>query len=209
MFEKDYREAGKRGQNAYKLMLEEAQTVKPGADGLFFIPWVYGERGHLGIDHYARGAFIGLSSNHKKAHMIRAVLEGVTYQFRWMVEALEDIGLNHDALIMIGGGSTNPFWTQIMSDILGRELHIPEKPQEVGSIGVIHTSASAIGIHTNLLSMESLLRFEKMVRPTEGKLRDRYEVNYQEYRRICDDQIAIYRRMYQIERGLSDAEGIE
>ena len=67
----------KSGTSPYQILDDMASEIEPGSDKLLFFPWLSGERGHLGVSHDAKGAFVGLSFGHGKAHMSRAIMEGV------------------------------------------------------------------------------------------------------------------------------------
>lgn len=91
------------------------------------------------LDHYARGAWVGISLGHNRARFARALIEGVAFHLRWIIDALERQDLAVGTLNAIGGGVTSPVWTQIMSDITGRELRVLKHPLEAGAIGAALT----------------------------------------------------------------------
>jgi len=80
-----------------------AASVPPGSGRLIFLPWLSGEHAPV-LDHYARGGYVGLTMSHNKAHMTRAVMEGVAYHTRWICEAMEKTGFRIDGFIGILGG---------------------------------------------------------------------------------------------------------
>ena len=88
----------------YKILDKLAATVKPGAEGLIFTPWMFGERCPLDDDHVRAGLFnVGL--NHSREHIVRAVLEGIAFNTRWAMETLENLYEKVDQLNIIGGGA--------------------------------------------------------------------------------------------------------
>jgi xylulokinase len=102
----------------YEALTAAAAGVGPGAGGLFFLPYLLGERTpHM--DNDARAAFVGLSLRHGRPELTRAVLEGVAFAFRDGVEVLRELGLPAETLRLGGGGSRSPLWRQIMADVLG------------------------------------------------------------------------------------------
>jgi xylulokinase len=106
---------------AYDEMMSAAAMVAPGAEGLLFLPYLTGERTpHL--DPLARGAFVGLTARHGAAHMIRAVLEGVTFSLRDGLEIMRDLELPISQVRATGGGARSPLWRQIQADIYGTEV---------------------------------------------------------------------------------------
>lgn len=103
-------------------VLAHAATASPGSLGLIFLPYLAGERAPL-WDTEARGVLFGLSSDHSVAHEARAVLEGVAFSARHLLEILERAaGLYVDALASSGGGARSDLWCQIKANVLNREI---------------------------------------------------------------------------------------
>jgi xylulokinase len=99
-------------------LVEEAATAPPGSDGLLFLPYLTGERTPY-ADPLARGAFIGLTINHERRHLIRAVLEGVAFGLRDCLELMRSIGVTvADQIRATGGGSASSVWRQILADVM-------------------------------------------------------------------------------------------
>jgi xylulokinase len=114
-------EAARSGQDAYDLLTQSAATAPPGSEGLFFLPYLTGER-TPNPDPDARGAFVGLTVRHTKAHLTRSVLEGVSYGLRDSLELMRDLGLNVTQLRASGGGIKSAFWRQMLADVFGTEI---------------------------------------------------------------------------------------
>ena len=96
----------------------EAGTVPPGADGVTFLPYLQGERTpHRNAS--ARGAFLGLSLAHSRAHMTRAVLEGIAFALRDSLSILQELGLSPSHLLLTGGGAKSPFIRRLQADVYG------------------------------------------------------------------------------------------
>lgn len=102
-------------------MLEAAAATPPGAAGLFFLPYLAGERCPYWNDAL-RGSFYGLTLTHQKAHMARAVLEGVAYSLRHLLEIAEEVGAPIHELALAGGGATVSVWPQIIADVCQRPV---------------------------------------------------------------------------------------
>lgn len=121
--------------------LQAAATVSPGADGLLFHPFLAGERSPHWNDRL-RGTFLGLRANHTRAHLIRAVLEGVAYSVR---ECLEAIGSCDPGVVrLIGGGAKSEVWRQVLSDVLRLPLQVPEHSD--ASVGACMIASVASGL---------------------------------------------------------------
>ncbi len=107
---------------SFEALLGEARNVPAGSDGLFFLPYLTGERTPH-PDPLARGAWVGLTSRHTRGHLTRAVLEGVAYGLRDNFTLIGQAGLGQIRQVRIsGGGARSMLWRQIMADVLGAEL---------------------------------------------------------------------------------------
>ena len=107
--------AAASGRDAYAYITEAAERVPPGAEGLVFLPYLTGERTpHK--DPYAKAAFIGLSLRHSKAHMARAVLEGVAFGMRDSLDIMREMGIPLKVSRVSGGGARSALWRQILAD---------------------------------------------------------------------------------------------
>ncbi len=114
--------AKQRGEDPYFLLTDEAALAGPGAEGLFFLPYLTGERTpHFDPD--AKGAWVGLTVRHGRAHLIRSVLEGATFAMRDSLELIREMGVAIEQVRVSGGGARNPLWRQIQADIYGCDVH--------------------------------------------------------------------------------------
>ena len=102
----------------YDELIAEAEGVGPGADGLTFLPYLTGERTPH-ADANARGAFVGMHTGHQRGHLVRAVMEGVTFALRDSLELMRRLGVNADASVAVGGGARSQVWRQMQADVLG------------------------------------------------------------------------------------------
>ena len=106
----------------YDTLLEPAANVQPGCDGLFFLPYLTGERTPH-PDPLARGAFVGLTVRHSFPYLTRAVLEGVSFGLRDSFELMKSAGLKNISQVRVtGGGARSLLWRQILADVLQAEL---------------------------------------------------------------------------------------
>jgi xylulokinase len=113
--------AARTGQDVYDVLTAEAAQAPAGCEGLLFLPYLTGERTPH-PDPLARGAFVGLTVRHEKAHITRAVLEGVSYGLRDSLELMRALGVPVGQIRALGGGARSPFWRQILADVFGTEL---------------------------------------------------------------------------------------
>ncbi len=122
-----------------------ATRAPPGSAGLIFAPWLYGERTPV-EDRFLRGGFFNLSLGIQRAHFIRAVFEGVAYNTRWLLEAVEAfLGHRLEAIRFIGGGARSAVWGQIMADVLNRTILQVQEPQLAALRGVALLAGVALG----------------------------------------------------------------
>ena len=98
-----------------------AGEVVPGCEGLTFLPYIVGERSPI-MDARARGGFVGLALRHGPEHMARALLEGVAFALRQIIEAMEDCGASLPRLVASGNGLGSPLWRQMLADVIKRPL---------------------------------------------------------------------------------------
>ena len=111
-----------QGIDPYYVLTAEAALAGPGAEGLFFLPYLTGERTpHFDPD--AKGGWIGLTIRHGRPHLIRALLEGVTFAMRDSLELIREMGVSINQIRLSGGGARNPLWRQIQADIYGGDVH--------------------------------------------------------------------------------------
>ncbi len=109
-------------EKSYSSITEEAKKIPPGSEGLMFLPYLTGERTPY-PDPNARGVFFGLSLKHTRAHMARAVMEGVAFGLKDSIEIMKEIGLPVDSsLVASGGGGKDALWCQIQADIFNRNM---------------------------------------------------------------------------------------
>lgn len=114
-------EAAKHGIDPYELLTKEASATATGAGGLFFLPYLSGERTpHADPD--ARGSFIGLNLTHTRGHLARSVMEGVTFSLRDALEIFTELNVPVKQIRASGGGSRSPLWRQIQADVFGRKV---------------------------------------------------------------------------------------
>lgn len=113
------------GDPPYSELLAEAAAAGPGSEGLVALPYFAGERTPL-FDEQARGLVSGLTLRHGRGHLYRALLESTGYGVRHILETMSEAGEGGQRLVAVGGGTRGGLWTQIVSDITGREQELPE-----------------------------------------------------------------------------------
>jgi xylulokinase len=174
-----------RNVDPYVLLCEEAAQAQPGCEGLFFLPYLTGERTpHFDPD--ARGAWIGLTVRHDRTHLIRSVLEGVSYAMRDSLELIRASGVEPTEIRLSGGGARSALWRQIQADIFGRDvctINAYEGPA-FGAALLAH-----VGTRTFKSVPEACDAAIKVVHrvPADPRAREYYNRAYPIYRKLyCD-----------------------
>ncbi|HEX8966751.1 MAG TPA: FGGY-family carbohydrate kinase [Chloroflexota bacterium] len=129
----------------YAPLLEQAAAVPAGASGLLFLPHLAGERAPV-RDARARGAWVGLSLDHDRRHLLRSVLEGVAFSLRSVQETLVEPGAPMGELRCVGGQARSDVWNQIKADVLDRPLLVP-RVVEGAVVGAAMLGALGVGLY--------------------------------------------------------------
>ena len=128
------------GRDPYERLAEEAASVPPGADGALWAPYLMGERTpHL--DPHARGALVGLTASHTRAHVVRAILEGVAFSLRDTFEIFKELNVPVENIRLGGGGARSSLWRQIQADVYGHEVELVQAEE-----GAAYGSALLAGV---------------------------------------------------------------
>ena len=139
-------------------------SVAGETDDLLFAPWLSGERVPL-FDDDARGVFVGLALRHGRAHLVRAVMEGVAYQIRWAYEYGLAYGVRAGSIRAVGGGGMGNAWLGIMADTLGRSIEVLEAPQDAAALGVAAVAFVGLGVWPSLDSIHDHVRVARVISP--------------------------------------------
>ena len=166
----------------YYLMDMEAKTVPIGADRLFYLPYLMGERTpHLDPD--ARGVFFGISAVHTKKHMLRAVMEGVVYSLRDCIEVFREIGIESTDMTACGGGGKSPLWRQMLADVYGCSVKIAAI-SEGPALGVAILALVGTGIYKSVEEACAEIVRTDVIQPPIKENSAQYEKYYELYREI-------------------------
>jgi xylulokinase len=165
----------------YDLMEKEAASVPAGSGGLVFLPYLSGERAPI-WDSEAKGAFIGVTSDHSRQHFTRAVYESIGFAIRHTLDVSETAaGFVAKDFVICGGGSRSQFWNQVKADILQRII-TPTVDSQTGCLGAVILAGVGVGIHKNLQdACGNMIQTKTAVEP-DIKNKNVYEKMYQWYR---------------------------
>jgi xylulokinase len=168
--------------DSYEQLTAEAATVPAGAEGLLWAPYLMGERTpHL--DPNARAVLAGLTASHTRAHVVRAILEGVTFSLRDTFTIFGEMSVPVNCIRLGGGGATSPLWRQIQADIYGKEVEIVEAEE-----GAAYGAAILAGVGAKIwpsvdAACDSVVRVVNRVRPDPANAAT-MDASYKKYVRI-------------------------
>ena len=179
--EKEVTEARMTGQDAYDLLTAAASEIPAGCEGLLFLPYLTGERTPY-PDPNARGVFFGLTLRHTKAHMTRAVLEGVTYGLQDSLELMRGLGISMEQVRASGGGARSALWRQLLADVFDTEI-VTVNVTEGAAYGAAILAAVGAGAHRSVAeACTSAIRIAGRTRP--GPSAPTYAEYYPRYRAL-------------------------
>jgi xylulokinase len=173
------------GTVSYSEMDRQAERIEPGCEGLFFLPYLVGERSPI-MDPKARGSFVGLTLRHQGSHFVRALLEGVAFSLRQIVEAMEETGATVDDWIISGNGLASPVWRQILADVLGRPLlrGSDENSAERAAVGAAIQGGIAAGVLQGFDEAKKFAPVFAEVTEPNRERSERYEDAFSRYKEI-------------------------
>ena len=175
-------------QSLYDYMSEVISAVPAGSGGVIFTPWLHGNRCPF-EDPNAAGMFFNLKLETGETQMIRAVLEGICFHQRWMLESQEKKIRTSPVIRFVGGGALSAATCQILADITGRVIETVADTKDVGAIGAAMLIAVGTGAIADLEAAAALIPPLRRYEPNEEN-RAVYEKNYRVFRRLyeCNKQ---------------------
>lgn len=185
-FCQDYVEkAEKLGTDVYDLINEDIKRVEAGSDKLIYLPYLMGERTpHLDPD--CRGVFFGLSAIHTKAHMLRAIMEGVSYSLSDCNDILKEMGIKVGRMMACGGGGKSPVWRQMLADMYGCSVKTVAQT-EGPALGVAILAGVGCGLYPSVEeACEALISEDKSTGP-EAEQEKLYGKYHQLYKKLYED----------------------
>jgi xylulokinase len=186
---------GPRPAEPYKLFDKVAAGVPAGSERVLFLPWMYGERTPV-EDHSVRGGFLNLSMRTKRECLVRAVLEGVAYNSRWLLDCVERFcGRPFAGLNFIGGGARSDLWCQIYADVLNRDIRQIKDPLQANARGAGLVGGVALGLIA-FKDVAARVEIAKTYRPDPAN-RAIYDSLYREFLQVYKRNKGIFRRLNQ------------
>jgi xylulokinase len=173
---------GAPDRDPYEFLSEEAAAAQPGAEGLLWAPYLMGERTpHL--DPNARGALVGITPSHRRAHVIRAILEGVAFSLKDSFSIFEEMKVPVTQIRLGGGGARSPLWRQIQADVYAHEVEIVEA-EEGAAYGAAILAAVGAGAFASVdEACDAVIRVATRVAPIRASSA-LLQKNYAAFRRL-------------------------
>lgn len=189
--------AEQTGTEAYQLLDSLAANVPPGSEGLLFIPHLVG-RG-CPSDPDVRGAWLGFTWTHQKAHFYRAVLESIAYDYAQALKIVREYSPNiqFSSVRVIGGGAKSELWNQIKADVLGVP-YVRLQREDVAALGCAIMAGHAVGIYHDIAATaEQFSQTSSLIEPKPAR-HDYYQDYVQAYIQAFDQLNGIYRTLSEL-----------
>jgi len=165
---------------SYDDLVNDAAKISSGADGAIWLPYLMGERTpHL--DATARAAFVGLTASHTKAHLTRAVLEGVAFSLRDSFEIFKELGAEVSSIRLGGGGAKSPLWRQIQADVYGQTVETIEADEGAAFGAAILAGVGAGAWNSVDEACEKTIRVAEKIAPNSTSV-EKLNGNYAAYK---------------------------
>ncbi|MEM4703944.1 MAG: xylulokinase [Candidatus Bathyarchaeia archaeon] len=188
------------GRESYREIDKKANAIPAGSGGLIFLPYLSGERMPI-WDPLARGAFIGIAMSSSRVHFYRAVLEGVAFSLKSIMDVYRDMNVHFKKISISGGGAKSILWKQIIVDVLGLKCYELEQPEEASALGVALYVNMALGNKKITLDMRNKFVKTKGLLIPDKKKTNVYKKFYRIYRKCYP---ALAEIMHSLARGSFD-----
>lgn len=168
--------------NLYDYMMGAVDSIPAGSGGVIFTPWLHGNRCPF-EDSNSRGMFFNISLETGKTELIRAVVEGVCFHLRWMLEAQDKKVKTSDTIRFVGGGALSDVTSQILADCTGKVVETVASPQNVGAVGAAVLIAVSAGLIESISDAKKLIPASKTFAP-DMKNKSVYDKNFTVFKQL-------------------------
>jgi xylulokinase len=177
----------------YDRLSAEAAKIPAGADGLLWAPYLMGERTPH-VDPHARGALVGITAQHTRGHVIRAILEGVAFSLRDTLTIFNELNIPIESIRLGGGGARGPLWRQIQADIYGMPVEIIEA-EEGAAYGAALLAGVGAGVWSSVdQACDSTVKVAERIEPDRDRAA-RMNCQYTTYQRLYPALREIFREL--------------
>ncbi len=168
--------------NLYQYLSSVIEKVPAGSNGVVFTPWFHGNRCPF-EDPNSRAMFMNISLETGKSELVRAVIEGVCFHMRWMLETQQKKVSTSDTIRFVGGGALNDSTSRILADCLGKTVETVESPQNVGAVGAAVVVAVGTGVISSIAEAGKLIKSDKTFKP-DPAVKATYDKYFDVYKRL-------------------------
>jgi xylulokinase len=180
------------GALTYRQIDQEAGTTPPGAEGLWFLPYLSGERGPI-WDPKARGVFFGLGFSTSRGAIWRAVMEGVAYSVLDNIIIAEQAGAKVQTMRSVGGAASSRLWTQIKSDVMERPIEVAASTA-ASTLGAAVLAAVGTGSVSGFDGARQMLSAVERIHESDPKTSSVYREGFQVFRQLYHDLAPLMHR---------------
>lgn len=173
----------------YDYLSDTVSKAEPGSGGLIFTPWLHGNRCPF-EDPDAAGMFFNIKLETGKTEMMRAVLEGICFHLRWMLECQDKKIRTSDIIRFVGGGALSKVTCQMLADITGRTIETVNDTQDVGAVGAAILAGVGLGVIPSVSEAKRFVSVKETYLPDPDK------------RKIYDKNYSVFQKLYQANRKL-------
>jgi sugar (pentulose or hexulose) kinase len=174
--------AKERGIDPYEIMSEGADAIPAGSEGVIHLPHFAGAGAPYWNPH-ARGVFAGLALGHTRKHLMRSILEGVSYEIRTNLEVMNDIGIPASEIRVTGGAARSQVWMQIQADVLGVPV-IRTEMEEASALGAAILACKGVGLFDSMVAAaDSMVKPLKPLKPQDVN-RDVYAEGFARFKQL-------------------------
>jgi xylulokinase len=194
LYPQDELSGGEKGPDLFRRMDQAAARSPAGSNGLLYTPWIWGERAPVD-ERTLRAGVYNLSLHNTRADLIRAIMEGVAYNTRWLLGPVNRfLGRQVEGLNLAGGGGSSDVWCQILADVLDVQVRQVRDAIQANARGAALIAAVGLG-EINFRDVPELVEFKETYEPTP-RHRALYDEGFETF-------LQIYRRMSQVYRRLN------
>jgi xylulokinase len=177
----------------FKVLDQIAQRVPAGANGVLYTPWIWGERAPV-EDRTLRAGLYNLSLHNTREDVIRAFLEGIAFNTRWLLSPVEKfIKQRVNAIHIVGGGAQSDVWCQIFADVMGVEIKQVQDPIYANARGAAWIAAVGLG-EIEFDDISQLVQFKRIYQP-QSQNHSIYNEKFEVFKQIYQQMKSIYHRL--------------
>ncbi|MBS4221731.1 xylulokinase [Lederbergia citrea] len=193
LYHNEKQQSHRSGKSVYDFMNDTAASSQPGSNRLLYLPYLMGERSPRWNPN-ARGTFIGMHITHNRADMTRAVMEGVTFNLKVILDSFLNAGVNIEKMWVLGGAAKSNVWKQIFADIYGVDVMVPHLLDEATSMGAAIAGAVGVGILKDFEESKKWVHRKEIIKPIHEN-KEIYQNLYSIFNQAYEQLVPVYDRL--------------